>query len=679
MVRSSDDTDDSGGQQLSDTAHLNASSSQVESHNQSISTRPITISSSSATLCQLDDGEEKDKIVDHPPPILENNAASTITPATNSNKGDSGIIRGHSLTHAHQHQHRHHRPTDAQSAGRARRHTITTPSERAPPPPVPDIISFFDPASAGGGGPLERIETARSEREREREEREARTGVIDGGGGILKRFRTTSGTTKRRPTFIKPILPPHPHGPDDDEEEEEEEFEARHVRHGLTNEDSLGTTLTQEINEKDHEYTDSTKDREGQTEEAADDELHVYPDGGYGWVVLVCCATLAGCTMGWGMNYGVFQQYYAENVFRGANTSVLSLGGTLCAFAMNSTAFLSGRYGDRYGFKRALYLGVSIAWLGLFLASWSTKLWQIILTQGLITGIGQGITMPLFMSLPSQWFYKRRGLASGIAIGGAGIGGGTSSLVVRQLLTAVGYKKTLLIMSFVNLFFCLLSILLIRTRPTSPEARSAGKGPWIDMSVVGTSAFWSLVSGMFVAVIGYAMPFNFLSQWAQINLPELPTLLIALPVTLLGFTVCIGRALVGFVADKLGPMNTFVLCFFLSGVIQLALWLTANSLAAICVFGVMFGLVAPGYVGILPQNVVQLFGRANLATNVGLLLLANGPGNLISGPLGGALFDSSGGKNFDKVIIMSGCFQIGGALIICWARYKACDKVFAKI
>jgi hypothetical protein len=67
------------------------------------------------------------------------------------------------------------------------------------------------------------------------------------------------------------------------------------------------------------------------------------------------------------------------------------------------------------------------------------------------------------MSLPSQWFYRRRGFASGVAIGGAGIGerlvdvvpeyqtklisvpsgGGVSTLLVRKLLTVVGYKKTL--------------------------------------------------------------------------------------------------------------------------------------------------------------------------------------------------------------------------------------------
>lgn len=126
-------------------------------------------------------------------------------------------------------------------------------------------------------------------------------------------------------------------------------------------------------------------------------------------------------------------------------------------------------------------------------------------------------------------------------------------------------------------------------------------------------------------------------------------------------------------ADQLGPINTYILIYSLSGVVQLALWLTAKSFAQVCVFAVMYGLVsstlallmqiAPGYVGLLPQIIVQVFGPSNLATNVGFLLLANAPGNFISGPAGGALFDASGRTTFKWVIILGACAQFTGALL----------------
>lgn len=91
-----------------------------------------------------------------------------------------------------------------------------------------------------------------------------------------------------------------------------------------------------------------------------------------------------------------------------------------------------------------LYFAAFLCWLGTFCAGFAKPLWAVIVTQGCITGIGAGIAAPLFMSLPSQWFYRRRGLASGIAMGGAGLGGGISSLIVRQLLLSLGHGKTLM-------------------------------------------------------------------------------------------------------------------------------------------------------------------------------------------------------------------------------------------
>lgn len=126
--------------------------------------------------------------------------------------------------------------------------------------------------------------------------------------------------------------------------------------------------------------------------------------------------------------------------------------------------------------------------------------------------------------------------------------------------------------------------------------------------------------------------------------------------------------MIGAVADKIGPLNTYALVFVLSGVIQLALWLTAKSFVHICMFGVLFGLVAPGFLGLIPQIVVQLFGPANLASNVGLLILFNGPGNMAGSPLSGALYDASGRTTFKWVIIMNATLQITGGVIACWGE-----------
>jgi hypothetical protein len=59
------------------------------------------------------------------------------------------------------------------------------------------------------------------------------------------------------------------------------------------------------------------------------------------------------------------------------------------------------------------------------------------------------------------------------------------------------------ISSFMLLAVQLVAITLIRTRPTSPEARGRGKGPWVDKAVIKKSEFYSIAIALLVGVCGY--------------------------------------------------------------------------------------------------------------------------------------------------------------------------------
>lgn len=149
------------------------------------------------------------------------------------------------------------------------------------------------------------------------------------------------------------------------------------------------------------------------------------------------------------------------------------------------------------------------------------------------------------------------------------------------------------------------------------------------------------------------------------------------PSTALCFSLVVGRALIGILADAIGPLNTYILVFILSGIVQYALWLTATSFAGIIAFVIVYGLIAPGYIGILPQIVVQLFGPDNLATNVGLVLLFNCPGNFINGPMGSALFEMTGRTTFKWVVIVGGALQIAGGIVALWGELPSHFRLFA--
>jgi hypothetical protein len=62
----------------------------------------------------------------------------------------------------------------------------------------------------------------------------------------------------------------------------------------------------------------------------------------------------------------------------------------------------------------------------------------------------------------------------------------------------------------------------------------------------------------------------------------------------------------------------------------------------------------------VPQIVVAMFGPNNLATNVGLLLLAMAPANFAVGPVGGVLYDMTGRTTYKWLIVMGGVASFVG-------------------
>lgn len=124
--------------------------------------------------------------------------------------------------------------------------------------------------------------------------------------------------------------------------------------------------------------------------------------------------------------------------------AVLSLVAGTANFTTTASSFVCGRLGDKYGYKKMIAIGSVISFAALIGAAFSTSLVALFVFQGFFVGLGAGCTFPLVLALPSQWFLKRRGFATGIAISGSGFGGAIMALVVRAMITKIGSRYTLL-------------------------------------------------------------------------------------------------------------------------------------------------------------------------------------------------------------------------------------------
>jgi MFS family permease len=98
------------------------------------------------------------------------------------------------------------------------------------------------------------------------------------------------------------------------------------------------------------------------------------------------------------------------------------IGGLNFSMAMLSAPAVTA-IARKYSTKLPMILGVGLLAAEYISASFSKKIRQLYLSQGILIGVGVGFVYVPSIAVLSQWFDKKRSLANGISSAGSGIGG----------------------------------------------------------------------------------------------------------------------------------------------------------------------------------------------------------------------------------------------------------------
>lgn len=91
----------------------------------------------------------------------------------------------------------------------------------------------------------------------------------------------------------------------------------------------------------------------------------------------------------------------------------------------------------KYGTQLPMFLGVGLLTIAFLSASYSHRIWQLYLSQGVLIGFGVGFTYIPSIAILSQWFQKKRSLANGIGAAGSGIGGLIFSFMTEAVIRKI--------------------------------------------------------------------------------------------------------------------------------------------------------------------------------------------------------------------------------------------------
>lgn len=356
-------------------------------------------------------------------------------------------------------------------------------------------------------------------------------------------------------------------------------------------------------------------------------------DGGYGWVVVFASFLAHFFVLGNIYSFGLFFRIYLEEF--DASFGEVAWIGSIGTFLLAALGMVSGNLADRYGNGRIICVGAFFVGAGMFAASFATSIWQLYLTQGIISGVGFSLSYISAVSVVGQWFDKRRALAVGIAVAGSGFGQLGLSFIIAALTDAFGWRvglRYLAALDFVGLFMA--GVLTRRSLPRyiRPEGESF-------LRYFGDRNFCLMFFfGTFVTM-GLFMPFTYLPKYAEIQ--GLTDVQIVLIIALSGLFSAVGRVMVGFAADRFGRLQMMIVCVYGAALSTYA-WMGLTTFAPLLVYALLYSCFAGGIISLIPVIAAELFGIEQLGRIVGFLYTSSSVGNLIGAPIAGFLVDLFG-------------------------------------
>lgn len=150
----------------------------------------------------------------------------------------------------------------------------------------------------------------------------------------------------------------------------------------------------------------------------------VQPDGGtVAWLQVLSMFLVNVNNWGLVNSFGVFQAFYEEIYLSEYSASSIAWIGTIQGALLLIVGVVSGPLFDRGYFKTTLLTGSIGLVFALMMLSLSRNYYSVMLTQGVLLGIWEGLLYIPSLALVPVWFKRNRGLAIGLSTGGGSIGG----------------------------------------------------------------------------------------------------------------------------------------------------------------------------------------------------------------------------------------------------------------
>jgi OFA family oxalate/formate antiporter-like MFS transporter len=340
---------------------------------------------------------------------------------------------------------------------------------------------------------------------------------------------------------------------------------------------------------------------------------------------------------------GVFLQIvlgavYAWSVFRiplskqfGWSISQVTLTFTISIFVLGFAAFFGGLWMNRKGPRVVALTGGTLYGLGVFLTSFSANnLWWLYFSYGFIGGLGLGLGYIVPVAVLVKWFPDRRGLITGIAVGGFGAGALVTAPVATRLIQSVGVLPTFAYLGVAYFIVAIIAALFMQNPPEgfvpegwTPSAKETSQRAGHDFVLSEALKAWQWWALWFILFLNTCAGIAVISQEAPIfqELTGVSALAAGGMVGIASLGNGVGRVFWAWLSDLITRRATFGIMFIAQ---VLLFWflpkITMPSLMTTVTFVIL--MCYGGGFGTMPAFTADYFGPKNVGPIYGLMLTA---------------------------------------------------------
>ncbi len=204
----------------------------------------------------------------------------------------------------------------------------------------------------------------------------------------------------------------------------------------------------------------------------------------YGWVVVAATFTLTFVGFGSAYTFSAFIEVLQQDL--GASRGSVSLVFSLAGFLYFALGVISGPLADRFGARSLCLVGMVLVGFGLALAGQARTIAEVYAAYGLGIGLGVGCAYVPALGAVQRWFVARRGLASGLAVSGIGLGTLVMPPLATWLIAAFGWREAYLMLGGAAAVFGIGAALLLENDPGRRGLRP--DGVFVEPGVVNSAA-----------------------------------------------------------------------------------------------------------------------------------------------------------------------------------------------